>query len=376
MKTQTLLESDKPKSNQMNWILSLIAINMIWLLNFGIIHTDALASRRLHYNPWEAMVREFTGAYAVFAVIPLIFLMWRKFPYVRPHRLRLLPLYLLATVAFGFMHTTLMHLSRDFLYPLFGFRAHDPGNLGFRYLMEFQKQFIWIWGTIGILVLVRHNKSFHQNQLRSAQLHEQLTQSRLDVLRQQIDPHFLFNSLNLISNAVYESPEKADRLITSLSDLLRCSLDLGRAQKVPLKKELDFLEKYLLIMKGRFGDRFDFKCQLDSKAEHAVVPSLLLQPVLENSFKHRLETNQANLTISFSSVVRANKLRLRFEDVSDSPIGDRSALKGESKSGLGLKNIEQRLHALYGDEGKIEYGREGEFRYRTDIEIPFEMEED
>jgi hypothetical protein len=374
MKSQSLLESDKP--NQMNWFLGLVAINMIWLLNFGIIHTDALASRRLHYNPWEAMVREFTGAYAALALIPLILLMWKKFPYVRPHRLRLLPLYLIATVALGFMHTTLMHLSREILYPLCGFEAYDPGNLGYRYLMEFQKQFIWIWGTVGILVLVRHNKSFHQNQLRSAQLHEQLTQSRFDVLRQQINPHFLFNSLNLISNAVYESPEKADRLITSLSDLLRCSLDLGRAQKVPLKKELDFLEKYLLIMKGRFSDRFDFESHLDPKGQHALVPSLLLQPVLENSFKHRLEKNNATLEIVFTVAVSGNTLRLRFEDVSDAAIGDRSAGIEDSRSGVGLKNIQLRLQALYGDEGRIEYGREGEHRYVTVIEIPFEVEKD
>ena len=341
------------------------------MISFGIIHTDALSHNRSDYVWGIPLLNEITGTYSAFLLLPFLFLVWNRFPLTKTSWLKRLPLYLAVTLATGFMHTSLMMVSRDLLYPVFRLGDHDVGLLVYRYLMEFQKQVFWIWGTFGFLALARHLRRYHENELRSVKLQEQLVQSRLDVMRQQINPHFLFNSLNLISNKVYESPEETDRLITELADLLRLSLEMGKSPKVSFNQELQFLEKYIHIMQERFGDRFTFSKKIEPDCLDMQVPSLILQPIIENSFKHRLEVDASELTIDLIATQSDGKLTIQVTDESSKgklAVGDRST---SSENGVGLNNIRERLNTLYQQDASLNFGPVGDRQFQVTLVIPY-----
>ena len=362
------IEPNIKQTRVRNWLLVFAIINVIWIVNFGIIHTDALGRYPDDYIWGVPLLNEITGAYSAYVLLPVLFLLWRKFPLSKATWIRLLPLYLGVTVLVGILHTSLMLVSRELLYPVFGFGDYEPGKLVYRFAMEFQKQVFWIWGTIGFLALIRHLRRYHENQLRSVKLQEQLVQSRLDVMRQQINPHFLFNSLNLISNKVYESAEEADRLIAELADLLRISLEMGKQPTVSLSQELNFLDKYLHIMKERFGDRFDLVKTIDPACLDAEVPSLILQPIIENSFKHRLEADTADLRIELVASDSNGRMNIQIVDESSSPI--REDLN--EQSGIGLENIRTRLDTMYDEEAVFSFGVENNRRFKVMMDLPLQ----
>ena len=211
-----------------SWWAVFALVNLIGLLNFSIIHTDALATGRSHYYDWrEYFINEFSGAYTAFVFIPILVFLWKHYP-VFIHWGRRLPVYIGVTLVVGATHTTLMLGSRTLLFPLVLHREFNYGNLGYRYLMEFHKQVVWIWLTFAIAAGIHQIRRHQQNKLKAVNLQAQLAYSRLEQMRQQINPHFLFNSLNLISSKIYEDVEAADQLISDLSDLLRESLDMSK----------------------------------------------------------------------------------------------------------------------------------------------------
>ncbi len=352
------------------WIVLFAIINVLWMVSFGIIHTDTLGRYGSDYEWGIPLLNEITGSYSAFILIPVLYLVWKYFPLSKATWLRRLPLYILVTVLIGAMHTVLMLVSRELLYPVFELGEHDPGKLVYRFAMEFQKQVFWIWATIGIMALGRHLKTYHENRIKAVKLQEQLVQSRLDVMRQQINPHFLFNSLNLISSKVYENAEEADLLITELADLLRVSLEMGKQTTVTLRQELCFLDKYVHIMKERFGDRFEFSKEIDPVCLNMEVPSLILQPIIENSFKHRLEADSADLKIDLVARSSGGNLTIRIVDESSSDIVDTHDNNPESKSGLGLSNIRARLDTMYGQEALIDFGSENPKQFKVTLKLP------
>jgi two-component system, LytTR family, sensor kinase len=126
---------------------------------------------------------------------------------------------------------------------------------------------------------------FRRDQQRAASL----ARARLDALRSQLQPHFLFNTLNVIAELVHEDPEKADAMITALSDMLRLTLDSASEQLVPLEREAGFVERYFAIMQTRLGDRLQYDCRFPLSTQMALVPPFLLQPLVENAILHGIE---------------------------------------------------------------------------------------
>lgn len=203
---------------------------------------------------------------------------------------------------------------------------------------------------------------------RSAALEAELTRSKLDTLRSQLRPHFLFNTLNAISVFVTEDADKAKHMILRLSNLLRRSLDED-AHEVPLQQELGFVNDYLNIQRGRFGDRLKVQLAVDPAVLNARVPVFLLQPLLENAIEHGKRDDKTT-TISVCAGRERDMLNVTLED-DGIGLGDGASVR----EGIGLRNTRARLHHLYGPRATVQlgpaHGTADSRGARVEIRIPF-----
>lgn len=171
--------------------------------------------------------------------------------------------------------------------------------------------------------------------------------AELKALRMQIDPHFLFNSLNSISALTAHDPEAARSMTMTLADFFRKSLLFGAKEGIPLKEELSLLNHYLDIEKIRFGKRLDVRQNIDPSALSCVIPPLLLQPLLENAIKHGISDTVEGGTVLISAQRKSNRLFLAMENPIDA---DATPKKG---TGLGMDIVKKRLQTAYGEEGDL-----------------------
>ncbi len=182
-------------------------------------------------------------------------------------------------------------------------------------------------------------------QAEAARLHAQLAEARLSALRTQLDPHFLFNTLNAVSALVERDPRGVRRMISRLSELLRASLEGGDAPEVPLEKELEFIGRYLEIMQIRFQGSLSVETSAPPELADALVPSLVLQPLVENAIKHGVRRSEGVGRIAIAARRDDGRLVLSVEDSGPGP----DAATPEAGGGVGLRNTRERLEALYGD---------------------------
>ena len=172
--------------------------------------------------------------------------------------------------------------------------------------------------------------------------------ARLEALQMQLQPHFLFNSLNAIAALIHKDPEAADEMVAALSDFLRLTLESRTAQELPLFRELEFVERYLAIEKVRFGDRLQFAIHTPMDTLHALVPALVLQPLVENAVHHGLEPKVDGGWLTISAKRDDDLLILSVSD-------DGAGLpQHPPREGIGLVNTRARLSELYGDAAKLE----------------------
>jgi two-component system LytT family sensor kinase len=203
---------------------------------------------------------------------------------------------------------------------------------------------------------------------KSAALEAELAQSKLDTLRSQLRPHFLFNTLNAISVFVIEDADKARQMLLHLSTLLRRSLD-EEAHEVALRQELAFAENYLEIMRSRFGGQLMVRIAIDPTVLDARVPAFLLQPLLENAIEHG-KADDNRTTIALSATREHDHLRVTLEDAGPG-VGDGTM----AREGIGLRNTRARLHHLYGVAASVELrtasGTTESGGMHVEIRIPF-----
>jgi two-component system LytT family sensor kinase len=182
-----------------------------------------------------------------------------------------------------------------------------------------------------------------QLRAESAELHAQVTDARLNVLRAQLNPHFLFNTLNAVSTLVDEDPPGARRMLARLSDLLRHALGEEDEQEIPLARELEMLRRYLEIMEVRFQGRLDVSIDSDKSLDDALVPNLVLQPLVENAFRHGIAQLQSVGRVAVRAVRDDGDLVLTVRDNGRGPAKD-------LREGVGLSNTRARLAQLYGSD--------------------------
>jgi sensor histidine kinase YesM len=204
--------------------------------------------------------------------------------------------------------------------------------------------------------------------LNEERLAARLASAELQVLKMQLQPHFLFNTLNTIYNLAPQNSRKAQTMIARLSDLLRLSLDHVSSNMVPLQQELEFLENYLDIEKTRFEERLQIVRNIDPEALDAAVPNLLLQPLVENAIRHGIGKKASGGTIEIRAAKAGNRLTITITDDGRNPSSKASS------SGIGMANTRARLAQLYGKDFTFELKAVGEGA-QVALDLPFQSSE-
>ena len=210
--------------------------------------------------------------------------------------------------------------------------------------------FLWnwliYWLILGAWLAYRYYDHYISSELRLERLEKSFSEARLNALRMQLHPHFLFNALNTISSQVERDPKLARDMIEHLGDLLRLSLESSDRQEVPLAEEMVFLEHYLAIQKIRFGDHLRIETQIAPEVKYASVPCLFVQPLVENAIRHGISRRASGGTVIVSADRVGNRLAIR---VLDDGVGLPLGWTLENSGGVGLSVTRQRLAGLYPD---------------------------
>ena len=209
-----------------------------------------------------------------------------------------------------------------------------------------------------------------QRDRRALELETQLSQARLQALRMQLQPHFLFNTLNAISTLVQTNPQSAQEMIGSLGQMLRLSLDNGGDPEVPLAQELKFLDCYLEIAQTRFGDRLRVTHDIASGTGPALVPTFVLQPLVENAVRHGIEPGLAPGTIEITVRHSGGMLSISIRD-SGVGLAEGNATASASQNGIGIANTRARLQNLYPGQHHFAVRNAAAGGCVAELEIPF-----
>ena len=220
---------------------------------------------------------------------------------------------------------------------------------------------------VGGLEAYSYYVRFVQSQLQVERLEKSYSQARLNALRMQLDPHFLFNALNTISSHVERDPRLTRRMIEHLGDLLRLSLETKDRQEVPLAEELAFLDHYLEIQRIRFGEQLQVSIEVEPETRYAMVPSLLLQPLVENAIRHGISKRAYGGTVVVTAHAEGNRLLVVVEDDGQ---GLPPGWSLEGCSGLGLNVTRERIAGLYPGEAEMSVSSRPEGGTRVEIRLP------
>jgi two-component system, LytTR family, sensor kinase len=336
-----------------------LAIFAGWTLLVIVFAVSSSLTYALTYQPprWGyTLTMAATEWYVWAAFTPVVAWLSRRYRFSPQHWWRV-PILAAAGVPVAFIKVTLTRILRG---------AIGGGDEYFQ-ITDLVTQYLIYWSIVLAVHVWQHYRAAQQRELRTSQLEALLAQTRLQMLSMQLQPHFLFNTLNTIAELVHQQPEAAEKMIGGLSQLLRETLDAGAVDRVPLTRELEVLDHYIEIQRARFGERLCVDVTVDPAAREALVPSLLLQPLVENSIKHGIGTRAGSGRIEIAAVRDGGRLRI---EVRDDGRGLREAPVAE---GVGLGNCRSRLQALHGPAFQLDLiGRSGG-GVTARIDMPFEV---
>lgn len=288
------------------------------------------------------------------ALVPVALWLRKRFPLERGALWRSVPAHLGAIVLLCATHTIALLLLRSFILPTTGAVAASQliPQLIYWWVRDLPFCALLYGLILGIGSALDYQRKFRERELRASQLEAQLAQSQLQMLRMQLHPHFLFNTLNGITGLVRDRDhEAAVQMLVGLSELLRQTLENSGKQETPLHEELAWLELYLNIQQMRFSDRLRISVNAAPETADALVPNLITQPLVENSIRHGLASRVAPGEVSISAQSADGRLELR---VCDDGVGLPDSWQMDKNKGLGLTNTAARLRQLYGSDFKLE----------------------
>ncbi len=342
-----------------------------WLLGFGFWTLIGLSFAFQFYVSsakagldvsWNRAVNYALGDWYVFAVlsIPVVWLA-RRFDLESGHRARSLVVHLPGSLLFSLAYMILRAMVGRWQSEASFMEAFQP-----LLVKTWLFNLLVYWVIVAVSFAFDYSRKYQERQLRSAELEKRLAQARLEMLRMQLNPHFLFNTLHSISSLMHQDTEAADRMMARLSDLLRAALESSDTQEVTLREELEILSRYLGIEQIRLGDRLTVDMNIAPDTLDARVPNLILQPLVENAICHGIQPHAKPGHIELRSQRLDGSLLV---EVCDNGGGlSKGAPAGE---GVGLSNTRARLQTLYGAAHGLELRAAPEGGLQVRLTIPF-----
>lgn len=347
------------------WILIFGCWTLVALFYaFQTLYQNAHANR---YPPWQFIFEiRFIYCYLWFALTPVVLWLGVRFPFESGQTFKSLAIHLTASLLLAFIHVALYALS----YSLIPETVVPPFPKLYKDFLvsDFTAGFVTYWIILCATYAATYYQAYRERALKAAQLKESLAQAQLQILKLQLQPHFLFNTLNTISELVHEDGEAADKMITRLSGLLRGSLENAGAQEVTLKEEMDFLQKYLDIEQIRYDKRLVVEIDTAPETLAALLPSMLMQPLVENAVRHSIAPRPEGGRIEIRSEREGANLHITVED--DGRILSENG-NLNFKEGIGLSNTRARLEALYDKSYNFELQTSSRGGLKVGIKIPF-----
>ena len=290
---------------------------------------------------------------------PFLSQLARRYPVTKQNAVRQITLHTLFGAAISFVHLILFVLIEHWI--------RQPGppdnSLTDLFLFAFPLDFHVGIAVYWLIVLLRQRSDSEQHLSR---LQAELSRAQLDALKMQLHPHFLFNTLNSISSYLRTDIEVADEMIGQLGDFLRLTLRNPGAEEIELEKELDLMKRYLGIEQLRFQDRLQTLFDIEPESHNALVPNLILQPVVENAVRHGISAVSGSGFIRIAARRRANTLQICIVD-------NGPGLPQRVEEGIGIATTRQRLIRMYGAEGKLELKNEPAGGTLVVLEFPFRV---
>jgi signal transduction histidine kinase len=344
------------------------------LLYANQIFFEMLHSPGMHHSWWRIAFWQLLVWYVWGALSPLILNLGKRFPTEGPAWWKNLLILLAAGVVLAAIHTAAQTGLKILVQPFDVWSDQRTFILQFKselrsfYLFDF---FIY-WAILGVGYAFDYRERYRERAAKAAQLTAQLAQAQLESLKMQLHPHFLFNTLHTIAGLV-RTNERASAvdMIAGLSDLLRHALDNAGEQEVPLADEVKFIELYLDIQKVRFSDRLTVRMEVASDTLDALVPNLILQPLVENAIRYGVSAEETAGTIAVEAYRSNGMLYLKVSD--DGP-GLQAGWRMEQSSGIGLANTRSRLQHLYGESHRFDLSNAAGGGTIVSIAIPFRAE--
>ena len=251
-----------------------------------------------------------------------------------------------------------------------GGRGGGPGE-GIRLWFGFFNSLVLALGVVATGVARAYSLRLRSRREQAIQLTSQLAQARLDALRRQLDPHFLFNTLNAIASLVERDPRGVRRMIARLGDLLRHSFEGGQEAEVTLRRELALLDLYVDIVKVRFQDRLAVEIHVDDAVLDALVPTFILQPLVENAVKHGVERRTEGGRVTVEGTRDGDDLVLRV--INDAPADAALVVSPNSRIGVGIRNTRARLEQLYGTRQRFTLQPDAVRGIVAEVRLPFHV---
>ena len=331
----------------------------------GLLYFAQNVTRRFYWddpNPWQDIRYWSVNIYVSALLTPLILWAGRRWPLERANLPRILALHLLLSVGWA---VTRLAIEAAIQMGWEGIRPSNPpvtfkDEITLLYIFGFHTAVVAYWVVLSVQSAFSNYARFQEraqaalrSDLRASQLETQMAQARLGALKAQLQPHFLFNTLNAIASLIPDDPPAAEEMVEALSELLRAALSEARHLEIPLEREMELLDQYVRIQSFRFQDRLRVRVDVEPALGSVLVPPLLLQPLLENAIRHAVAPREGGGSLAVSVEARDTLLQLTVAD--DGPGFTSEPTDGEPR-GIGLANTRARLDRLYGKDAAIEIG--------------------
>lgn len=322
-------------------------IGVVYSLHLYLVKHDSSIE-----NPWIVLWWGMPDVY-IWAVLAIFMLpILRRLPLQPQHLGQNLMIYLVFSGFFAAAHL-FISLALDMML----YAEPFAERLYFFFRVQFIENIIYYWMMLFLYNAWQYYHKYQDRKVQASQLETQLANAQVKALKMQLNPHFLFNTLNAISALVEDQPKSARTMLARLSDLLRHTLDSGSRQQQTLKEELEFIRLYLNIESVRFSDRLQVAYDISPQTQEMSIPSLILQPLVENSIVHGIANRAENGKVIIRSLIQDHHLIL---EVWDNGHDLKSFRANGRATGIGLSNTRQRLKHLYGEAGHIDLKREND----------------